>query len=57
MEATSQFILNFNNRKEEELSAALTVGFAKVKAFFDEKSHGIPEDVFAVAYVVGPTEG
>jgi len=57
MEATSQLILNFHNRKDEELLGALIVGLAKAKAFFDDKSHGIPEDVFAAAHAINPTEG
>ena len=58
MEATSQFILDFHNGKDEELPGALAEGLAKAKAFFNDRSHGIPEDVFAAAHTkaTSPTE-
>lgn len=59
MECTSHYILDFYNKKDEELPGALAVGLAKARAFFDDRSHGILEKVFVATSdeAASPTKG
>lgn len=49
MECTSRCILDFHNKKDKDFPCALIVGLTKAKAFFKDRSHGIPKDFFIAA--------
>lgn len=50
MECTSHCITYFHIKKDDELPGALALGLSKVKTFFEDDSHGIPEEAFLVAH-------